>query len=237
MIKIALLISSILLVSSLVAQVEARNITGFIHLNEQVIEEKDSYLGEAWFTVDGKNYSNWYYDLSEAAYGSYDYNGHTDDVLEKELMVADNASKICLEDYNTDDPDYKVCSRINNATEVHFMYPASWQPELTTTTTTRNITAFIHLNEEVIKDGGSLEHTAWYTVDGKNYSNWHHDMIEMVYPDEANSGPIYDTWEDELTVADNASEICYQDVGDYKSCALIDNATTEIHFSYPAAAD
>ena len=38
---------------------------------------------------------------------------------------------------------------------------------LTTQVYARNITAFIHINEEAI-DRGDLKHMAWYTVDGKN---------------------------------------------------------------------
>jgi hypothetical protein len=101
----------------------------------------------------------------------------------------------------------------------------------------RNITAFVHINEESIKDYGSLKHSAWYTVDGEKYSHrGYHDMIEWVYPDEWYKGPIFDPIEDELMIADNASEICFQDTGDYKVCDRIsgqnENAT-EIHFSYP----
>jgi hypothetical protein len=104
----------------------------------------------------------------------------------------------------------------------------------------RNITAFIHLNEQVIEEDDSnvnLDHGGRYIVDGKNYSDWTHDMIEWVYPDEADEGPNFDTIEDELMVADNASQICFE-VIDYRSCSYIDGRAenaTEIHFSYPAS--
>jgi hypothetical protein len=117
----------------------------------------------------------------------------------------------------------------------------------------RNITAFIHLDEEAIKQNdsyGQLSHQARYTVDGKNYSAWHfvdgknypiiHDMREMVYPDESYKPPNFDTWEDELMVADNASEICFEDMHQpgYRECSYINERTenaTEIHFTYPAS--
>ena len=105
----------------------------------------------------------------------------------------------------------------------------------------RNITAFVHFNEDILKedDGyGELAHGAFYTVNGNIVSNWHHDMIEALYPDEANKGPLYDyVSEDELTVPDNTTEICYEDADQpgYRACNEINNNTTEIHFSYPAS--
>ena len=108
----------------------------------------------------------------------------------------------------------------------------------------RNITAFVHFNEEAIKENdsnGQLSHQARYTVDGKNYSWWHHDMIEALYPDEADKGPLFDyVAERELMVADNASEICFEDMDQpgYRACGQINRRAenaTEIHFSYPAS--
>lgn len=101
----------------------------------------------------------------------------------------------------------------------------------------------IHIDEEAIEQNesyGQLSRQARYTVDGKNYSNWHHDMREMVYPDESYKPPNFDTWEDELKVADNASEICFEDMvqPDYRSCGYINGRAenaTEIHFTYPAS--
>ena len=115
--------------------------------------------------------------------------------------------------------------------------------QLTTQAYARNITAFIHIDEEAIEQNesyGQLSRQARYTVDGKNYSNWHHDMREMVYPDESYKPPNFDTWEDELMVADNASEICFEDMvqPDYRSCGYINGRAenaTEIHFTYPAS--
>jgi hypothetical protein len=83
--------------------------------------------------VDGKNYSNWNYDMSDAVYGDSEPD---DDVLttgySDELMVADNASKICLEE-DSEDPDYKSCDYIKaDTTEIHFSYPAAWQTTVDT---------------------------------------------------------------------------------------------------------
>jgi hypothetical protein len=90
-------------------------------------------LSDIWFTVDGKNYSNWHYDIGDAVYGSDPEieedlftDGYTD-----ELMVADNASQICLKK----DQNKQVigaCSYISKSTEIHFSYPAAWQTTVDT---------------------------------------------------------------------------------------------------------
>jgi hypothetical protein len=145
MIKIGLVLVGMLIVSSLTAPVYARNITAFIHINEEAIREDNhgGDLEDAGWTVDGKNYSSKFYDMSDAVYG--DSNEPIDDVLRDgysdELMVSDNATEICFEERYTEDPDYKVCSNIRfkscstcdevntDLTELHFIYPASWQPD------------------------------------------------------------------------------------------------------------
>jgi len=106
----------------------------------------------------------------------------------------------------------------------------------------RDITAIIHINKEAIKDSISsgLNHNAWYVVDGQEYSKFYHDMIEAVYTDDSDE-PVFDDVVDTLTVADNASQICFADI-DYISCGYINTTdrdgrakiATEIHFSYPA---
>jgi hypothetical protein len=128
---LAIILSSILIISQLTTQAYARNITTFIHFNEEAIEN-GVYSGDIWYTVDGKNYSNSNYDMSDAIYGS-DPEIEDDlftDGYSDELMVADNASKICFEERYTEDPDYKACSWIDESTtEVHFTFPASWPSE------------------------------------------------------------------------------------------------------------
>ena len=112
-----------------------------------------------------------------------------------------------------------------------------------------NITAFIHFNEEAIKEdnyGGDLDDIRFY-VDGKNYSSSFWDTIDWVYPDVPDE-PNYDTLEKELVVADNATEICLEDGQKYKVCSRIENTqcsmvacnqipsnVKEIHFTYPAS--
>lgn len=124
---ILIMLGCILIISQ---QAQARNITAFIHFNEEAIKS-GAYLGDMWYMVDGKNYSNWNYDMSDAVYG--DSSEPDDDVLttgySDELMIADNASKICLEE-DSEDPDYKSCDYIKaDTTEMHFSYPAAWQEE------------------------------------------------------------------------------------------------------------
>ena len=144
MIKIGLMLVGLLIVSSLTTQVYALNITAFVHMNEEAIKE-DSHGGdlddEVEFYVDGKNYSNTFWDTIEVVYGdvgSDEFNA--DAILEKELTVPDNTTKICLQE---DAELYKSCSWIANTrcsmiaceqipsdvTEIHFSYPASWQKE------------------------------------------------------------------------------------------------------------
>lgn len=132
---LALILSSALITSQLTTQAYARNITAFIHINEEAIEQ-DTYLDDARWTVDGKNVTNGWYDMSDAVYG--DGSEPIESVLENgysdELMIPDNATKICFEDADSDNNaseiDYKACGFIYpNQTEFHVTYPASWWPE------------------------------------------------------------------------------------------------------------
>jgi|GEM_PF-2414447 len=130
---ILIMLGSILIISQLTTQAQARNITAFIHFNEEAIKQ-DTHLGDVWWTVDGKNASSSIYDMSDAVYG--DSSEPDDDVLttgySDELMVAGNTSKICLEE-DSEDPDYKSCDYIKaDTTEMHFSYPASWQTTVNT---------------------------------------------------------------------------------------------------------
>jgi hypothetical protein len=145
MIKIGLMLVGLLIVSSLTTQVYALNITAFVHMNEEAIKE-DNYggdLDDIAFYVDGKNYSNTFWDTIEVVYGDYGDSDDTNfDTLEKELTVADNTTEICLQE-DSDKPSYKSCSWIadsrcsmiaceqipSEVTEIHFTYPASWQKE------------------------------------------------------------------------------------------------------------
>lgn len=96
MITIALIVCSILLMTT-ITQVEAsRNITAFVHFNGEALKQ-DTNLDDAWYTVDGKNYSGWYYDMSDAIYGDSS-EPNTNGQLQKQLVVADNASKVCFEE-------------------------------------------------------------------------------------------------------------------------------------------
>jgi hypothetical protein len=48
-----------------------------------------------------------------------------------------------------------------------------------------------------------------------------------------------DGYSDELMIADNASQICfeerYDEDPDYKACSFISTDTTEVHFTFPAS--
>jgi hypothetical protein len=69
-----------------------------------------------------------------------------------------------------------------------------------------NITAFIHFNEQAIKEdsyGGDLDDVR-FTVDG-NYSGTYYDMIDAAYGDSNEPDYIDEPIEKELMVSDNAS--------------------------------
>jgi hypothetical protein len=99
-----------------------RNITAYIHFNEEAItqDNDDDDLGDSYFTVDGKKYDNTEMDMSDWIYGD-------DPVIEtsifteehpEELVVSDNASKICLESGSI----YKACSWLEqNITETLYI--------------------------------------------------------------------------------------------------------------------
>jgi hypothetical protein len=130
MIGTMIMLGSILIISQLTVQVQARNITAFIHFNEQaILQDNDGGdLSGVWFTVDGQRYDNTEYDMSDWVYGS-------DPVITtgiftkdhpKELVISDNASIICLESGSL----YKSCNGTGqNITEIHFTYPTTWQEE------------------------------------------------------------------------------------------------------------
>jgi hypothetical protein len=72
MIGTMIMLGSILIISQLTVQVQARNITAFIHFNEQaILQDNDGGdLSGVWFTVDGQRYDNTEYDMSDWVYGS-----------------------------------------------------------------------------------------------------------------------------------------------------------------------
>jgi hypothetical protein len=145
MIKIGLVLVSILIISPLTVQAYALNITAFVHMNEEAIKEDNDFgnLEDAWYTVDGKNYSGWYYDMDEAVYPYHNDDINYDMIIEKELTVPDNTTEICFENNTSPELEYKTCSNIKNTrcsmiaceqipsdvTEIHFSYPASWEKE------------------------------------------------------------------------------------------------------------
>jgi hypothetical protein len=233
--KNIILVMALLLVLVIPANVQGRNITAFIHINREAIEENDHFgqlNHEAWYTVDGKNYSDWYHDMIEWVYTDDSDEPNYDNEIDI-LTVADNASQICFEDR-----DYMSCGQINNnATEIHFTYPTSWVSD--EATESRNITAFIHFNREAIKQDTYLGDIGW-TVDGKNATNSYYDMSDAVYGDssEPDDDVLTTGYSDELMVAGNASKICLEEDSedpDYKSCDYIKADTTEMHFTYPGS--
>lgn len=125
---IAIVIASVLVLTSIstlsVQAQEQKNITAFIHFNEEAIRT-DGDLSDAYFTVNGEKYGNIEYDMSDWVNGDESF--PDPDILAqahpKELVVPDNIEQICL----TDEVSYSTCVNLRDYdTEAHFIYPASY---------------------------------------------------------------------------------------------------------------
>jgi hypothetical protein len=126
--SIAIVIASVLVltsISTLSAQAqEQRNITAFIHFDEQAIVNGGD-LSNTHFVIDGQDDEDYEYDMSDWVYGS-------DPIIEKnlftkehpkELVVPDGTKEICL----TDEVSYSTCVNLRDYdTEAHFIYPTSY---------------------------------------------------------------------------------------------------------------